>query len=145
MAGDTLRIIRDHPYRGTGFGTFALATPGYTSWYTEYVIDKAHNDYLQLLSEVGLVGFCFAVFWLVGFFRSVLLMVRDSSLPFSTLRLGAFCGCLALLIHSLVDFNLQIPANAIYFSVLAALATRGDIGRVSQVQAHDARRSSGRG
>jgi O-antigen ligase len=129
MARDTLEIIRDHPFTGTGLGTFHIAIPLYTTWYSNFTIDKAHNDYLQLLSEVGLIGFAFVVLGIVGLFRSVLVMVKDKTQPFSPLRLGAFCGCLAILIHSLVDFNLQIPANATYFSVLAALATRQLHGR----------------
>jgi O-antigen ligase len=124
IAGATLRIIQDHPYTGTGLGTFALLSPMYVSWPTNELFDKAHNDYLQLLSEVGLIGFSFVVIWIVALFRSLVSIVRDDSQHSSLLPLGAFCGCFAILIHSFVDFNLQIPANAIYFAVLAALATR---------------------
>jgi len=124
IAGATLRIIQDHPYTGTGLGTFALLSPMYVSWPTSFLFDKAHNDYLQLLSDVGLIGFSFVVIWIVALVHSLVSMVRDDSHHSSILRVGAFCGCFAILIHSFVDFNLQIPANAIYFAVLAALATR---------------------
>jgi len=124
IAGATLRIIQDHPYTGTGLGTFALLSPMYVSWPTNELFDKAHNDYLQLLSEVGLIGFSFVVIWIVALFRSLVSIVRDDSQHSSVLPLGAFCGCFAILIHSFVDFNLQIPANAIYFAALAGLATR---------------------
>ena len=126
VSKDTLRIIHDHPFTGTGLGTFPLAIPAYLSSYTGLEWDKTHDDYVQLLSEVGLIGFAFAVWWIVGLFHSVLTRVRDQTKPLSTLRLGAFCGCFSLLIHSFVDFNLQIPANAMFFVVLAALATRPD-------------------
>ncbi len=126
IAKDTARIIHDHPFTGIGLGTFPLAIPAYLSSYTDLQWDKAHDDYVQLLSEVGLIGFAFAVSWIVGLFHSVLTRVRDHTVPLSTLRLGAFCGCFSLLIHSFVDFNLQIPANAMFFAVLAALATRQD-------------------
>ncbi len=129
VAKDSLAIIRDHPFTGTGLGTFALAFPRYQSWYTGLRFDKAHNDYLQLLIEVGLVGIAPAVVWVTGLFRSVLRMLRDKSNPFSPLRLAAFSGCFGILVHSLVDFNLQIPANALYFAVLAGIATREDINR----------------
>jgi O-antigen ligase len=124
IAGATLRIIQDHPYTGTGLGTFALLSPMYVSWPTNTLFDKAHNDYLQLLSEVGLIGFSFVVIWIVALFRSLVSMVQDDSQPPSILRIGAFCGCFAILIHSFVDFNLQVPANAIFFATLAGLATR---------------------
>jgi len=126
VAKDTARIVQEHPFTGTGLGTFPLAIPKHLSFYTDLSWDKTHNDYMQLLSEVGLMGFGFAVWWIVGLFRSVLRRVGDHTVPLSTLRLGAFCGCFSLLIHSFVDFNLQIPANALYFAVLAALATRPD-------------------
>jgi O-antigen ligase len=124
IAKDTLQLIQEHPYMGTGLGTFALAIPPYLSWSQKVSWDKTHNDYLQLLSEVGLGGFAFAVCWILGLFHSVLARVRDKTESMSPMRLGAFCGCVSLLIHSLVDFNLQIPANALFFTVLAALATR---------------------
>jgi O-antigen ligase len=122
IAKDTLQLIQDHPFLGTGLGTYPLAVPSYVSHYFPREWDKAHNDYLQLLAEVGLVGFSLAVWWLVAFGRSLAAALRSKST--SPVRLGAYCGCLALLVHSFGDFNLQIPANAILFTVLAALATR---------------------
>jgi O-antigen ligase len=127
IAAATLRIIQDHHYTGTGLGTFALLSPMYVSWPTNTLFDKAHNDYLQLLSEVGLIGFSFVVIWIVALFRSLASTVQDDSQPPSILRIGAFCGCFAILIHSFVDFNLQVPANAIYFATLAGLTMRCDI------------------
>ena len=134
IAGDTLQLIRDHPFSGTGLGTYALAIPRYISHYTSLTWDKAHNDYLQLLSEVGLAGFSFAVWWIVGFFRRAVKTARNESHPLWAVRIGAFCGCLAVLFHSLVDFNLQIPANALFFVVLAALVTRADAPRPGEVR-----------
>ncbi len=122
VARDTLRIIRDHPLAGTGLGTFSLVFPRYLSFYSRWTWDKAHNDYLQLVAETGLVGLGFAVWWLASFF--ILFRRNLRADPSPELRLGAFCGCVAMLVHSLVDFNLQIPANALYFIVLAVLSTR---------------------
>lgn len=124
MARDTLSIVQEHPYTGTGLGTFALAGPIYMSFYSEYIFDKAHNDYLQLLSEVGLIGFFFAVWWMVAFVRIFLKSAREKSRRISAFRTAAFCGCISILVHSTVDFNLQIPANALFFAVLAALVIR---------------------
>jgi len=126
VAKDTLQIIREHPYTGTGLGTFSVVFPRYFSRYTGLTFDKAHNDYVELLAGVGLAGFTFVIWWIVALFRSVSQTLRIPSSPASPLKIGAFCGCFSLLIHSFVDFNLQIPANAICFVVLAALVTRGD-------------------
>lgn len=122
IAHDTVRMIGAHLVAGTGLGTYALAIPRYLSFYTRWSWDKAHNDYLQLAAETGVVGAALALAWLAGFVRAFRARWRDSRAP--SLALGAFCGCVAILVHSLADFNLQIPANALLFTVLAALATR---------------------
>jgi len=124
IARDTLSIVQEHPYMGTGLGTFALVSPIYMSFYRKYLFDKAHNDYLQLLSEVGLIGFFFAVWWIVGLVRIFFKIAREKSRRISAFRTAAFCGCISILVHSTVDFNLQIPANALFFAVLAALVIR---------------------
>jgi O-antigen ligase len=123
LAKDTLRMIRDHPLTGTGLGTYPLIIPQYLSWYTDVGWDKAHNDYLQLAAETGVTGLVLALWWIASFFRRMLREIARRR-PLPPLQVGAACGCLALLFHSMVDFNLQITANALFFAVLAALAVR---------------------
>lgn len=121
---DTLNIVHNYPFTGTGLGTFQLINPSYVSWYHQLVWSQTHNDYLQLLAETGLIGFAFAVWWVVAFVRKFVLSVRDREHPISVIRLGAYCGCVGILIHSFVDFNLQIPANALYLTFLVAMLSR---------------------
>lgn len=119
---DSLAAIRQHLWIGTGFGTFAViyprfkSTPGTLQW------REAHNDYLQLLFETGVVGFLLMGWFLLRLVRHVLplLYARD---PDFGITLGASLGCFGILLHSLVDFNMQIPANAMLFFVLCALLT----------------------
>jgi O-antigen ligase len=124
VARDSLHIIRDHPWLGTGLGSFEAVYPGYRSFPTDFVWDHAHNDYLEAIAETGLAG---AVLIAAGLILFLTLAFRnlDERLrtPSGWIELGAALGCIGLLIHSLSDFNLHIPANAAWFAVCAAVAT----------------------
>jgi O-antigen ligase len=123
MAGDALRMWRDHPVLGVGLGDFETAYPRYQSFPSDLWVDHAHNDYVQALAETGLVGALLILSALALFLR---LAFRDWGHPFrssaSWIRSGAALGCCGMLIHSLWDFNLHIPANAAWFAVLAGIA-----------------------
>ncbi|MCW5201229.1 O-antigen ligase family protein, partial [Desulfobulbus sp. F4] len=119
---DTLRIIADFPVVGTGFGTFFDVFPKYKTLPDELIYDHAHNDYLELLSDSGLIGFLLAA-WFVG---SVLkqglrqLVSRHDRLAVLS-TIGAFSGTAGLLFFSLTDFNLHNWANGLYFFFLCGL------------------------
>ena len=127
MAFDALRMWRDHALLGVGLGDFETAYPRYQSFPSDMWIDHAHNDYAEAAAETGLVGSLLILSALALFLR---LAFRDCrrSLRFHPgwIRLGAAIGCCGMLVHSLWDFNLHIPANAAWFAVLAGLATTRD-------------------
>jgi O-antigen ligase len=86
-------------------------------------INEAHNDYAQLLVETGLLGFLLMLWFLSCLYRRGLPTSRRWEFKWDgALSLAALLGCTGILFHSFVDFNLQIPANAAFFYVLAALA-----------------------
>ena len=124
---DVLLIIKDFPLFGTGLGTFGYIYPLYkVSILKPIVYVYSHNDYLQILAETGLVGFLSLMFALALFvFSSIRSLVRLSTeqhyLRFFLL-LGALTGIFSILIHSFVDFNLQIPSNGLYFAFLIGLS-----------------------
>ena len=124
MAGDGLRMWRDHPVLGVGLGDFETAYPRYQSFPSDLWIDHAHNDYVEAAAETGLVGAALILAALALFFY---LAFRNVTHLFGSnagwVRLGAAIGCCGLLVHSLGDFNLHIPANAAWFAVLAGIAT----------------------
>jgi O-antigen ligase len=124
MTVDSLRMWRDHPVLGVGLGDFATAYPRYQSFAEDWWIDHAHDDYAEALAETGLVGGLLILLALGLFLR---LAFRDWSHSFrsqaSWIRLGAAVGCCGMLVHSFLDFNLHIPANAAWFAVLAGIAT----------------------
>ncbi len=123
---DSLRMVRERPIFGWGLGTFPIVYPSFRSFFTNLWVNEAHNDFVQTLVETGIAGFICAIAFLV-------LLCREASRKFSQWRsdirssmaLAAFIGCFGLLIHGVVDFNLQIPANAAFFYALAAIATAG--------------------
>jgi len=124
MRQDTWHIFRDHPWTGTGLGTLQMVFPAYETLYDGRIVNHSHNDYLEALAETGLAGgLCCA--WFVGalFFHSLRrLLVYDK--PFAAaLHLSGLVACTGFLVHSLVDFNLHIPANALLFLLMAYLAT----------------------
>jgi O-antigen ligase len=124
MRADTWRLFLDHPVMGTGLGTFEMVFPPYDSLYDGKVVNHAHNDYLEALSETGVVGgLCCALFLGVLLINAMKGLAEPGS-PFGVvLNLSGFIACVGILVHSLVDFNLHIPANALLFFVSAHMAT----------------------
>jgi O-antigen ligase len=120
---DSLDMFGQRPILGWGLGTFETVYPQFRSFYTDLLVDKAHNDYLQLLAETGVVGFAIMIWFLVAGFRAVWPKIRQwPSNVNGSVALVAVVGISGILVHSLVDFNLEIPANALLFYVLCAVA-----------------------
>lgn len=123
---DTWRIIESHPWTGTGLGTLQSVFPRHESYYDGFVVDHAHNDYLELLAETGLIGgLCMLGFVGLLLWQGLRNLRRANDPGSQSLYSGALVGCIGLLIHSMVDFNLHIPSNALLFLLLAAIATSG--------------------
>jgi len=134
----TVDIIKNHPLVGTGLGAFGVVYTGYDSRNGMYRLEQAHNDYLQVLSDGGVVGAVLGLFFVVGLFRMGFAR-RESRDDFRRgVATGALAGCFAVLIHSFFDFTLHTPANALLFLVLAALATMN--GRVEDVHSRRKKR-----
>jgi O-antigen ligase len=125
MDKDTWRIFQDHPLMGTGLGTLIAVYPRYESFYNGTTVDHAHNDFLELLADTGLVGgVCGALFIGLLFRRGLANFQVAAGGSARALVAGPLVGCAGMLLHSFVDFNLHIPSNALIFLLLASLATR---------------------
>ena len=118
---DAITIVRDHPWLGTGGGTFYLVYMAYQpNW--EGFYNHAHNDYLEIAADTGLVGLALLLAITLLSLRSAIRLMRNRSHP--VLRSAGFAtvmGITAMALHALVDFNLHIPAYALTFCVLLAL------------------------
>ena len=110
----TLRMIADHPWFGTGLGTFVWSFPAYRSANMSMwgVWDQAHNTPLELAADLGLpLAGLIVLAWLIVLgvlIRGVLIRRRDLIVP-----VGALAVAIIGLTHSLIDFSLQIPGYAI--------------------------------
>ena len=123
MRQGTWQLFLDHPLLGTGLGTFEIVFPPYDSVFDGKIANHAHNDYLEVLAETGMVGgLCCLWFLWVVLLQSLKGMAELGESFGSALNLAGLVACSGILVHSLVDFNLRIPANALLFFVSAHLA-----------------------
>jgi O-antigen ligase len=120
---DSLVIIKEHPF-GTGLATFkqVFSVFNISSFSTPHY---AHNDYLQLLVETGWIGFVtlvsgFYIFLVRSFRRVKQIKLQDDPFRFF-MAIGALSGLVSIAFHSFFDFNLQIPANCVYFVMLLGI------------------------
>ncbi len=129
----TVRMWQDNFWWGVGPGHFDYRFREYRPDLVQVRPDRAHNEYLNALADWGVVGtaivaLAVAVLW-AGMFktwRHVHRAERDFGTKLTNkfaFVLGASLGLVALTIHSVVDFNLHIPANAILAITLMALLT----------------------
>jgi O-antigen ligase len=124
MATGTLRMAEHRPILGWGLGTFEFVFPKYQGFYSIYVADHAHNDFLEWLAETGVIGFGLALWFIVRLLQAGSSHARHWQLSRTyTLRTACFLGCVGLLAHGLVDFNLHIPANSALFFALCGAAS----------------------
>ena len=123
VAAYTLDMWKDYPVFGSGLGSFPVVIPRYSGDGTAVAYTHAHNDYLEFGAEAGAIGLSLLGLMVLLSFAAALraqYLRRDPLMR--GLSFAAMMGILALMIHSAVDFNLQIPANALAFMLLLALA-----------------------
>jgi O-antigen ligase len=120
---NTVSMVRDFPLFGTGLGTFVSAYPAYeTRGVPERLLVHAHNDYLEYLSELGLVGMALLLGGILYLTVRAYLAWRERRNPEAKgLALGGIVSLAGMGLHTLTDFNLHIPANTLLFTVVLAL------------------------
>lgn len=116
-------LIQDYPLLGTGAGTYEWIFPLYkTPDLGGVIYEHAHNDYLELLINHGVVGFFLLgapLLLILGHILKALKNRRD--LLLCSVLFGVICGIFSMLIHALVDFNFHIPANTAIFWCLLGM------------------------
>ncbi len=117
----TLSIIKSNLPFGIGIGAYSVAYPLYDTFNGAARVEQAHNDYLQVLADAGIVGLLIGGFFLFTLFRRGLENIKTSNMLRRGVAVGAFAGCFAILVHSLFDFVLHITAIAVLFITLIAL------------------------
>ena len=120
---NTFQIFKDFPIFGSGLGAFIQVFPMYRSFHILGLVTHSENDFLQLLSEVGILGtgLLAALFFFLLFKAYSGIRVLSRREPARYIGLGGLVGILALMFHSLVERNIQVPANAFLYTVLWAI------------------------
>jgi O-antigen ligase len=119
----TLKMFAAHPILGVGLGGYWIGITAYHDASGLMTPQEAHNDYLELLSSGGVIGFALGVWFVVAVFRRMQENLLGDTGYMRAVRLGAILGIVGVAAHSLVDFGLHILVNAVVFLTLIMLAT----------------------
>ena len=148
---DSLAMWRARPILGWGLGAFPTVYPQFRSFYDDVPIHEAHNDYLQLLTETGVIGGAIALWFLIALFRRGWRKLgRSRTASDKAATMAALVAVSGILVHSISDFNLHIPANAALFFVMCAIAIapvaeRAEAAGEKGLRSHDQDSSSAPG
>jgi O-antigen ligase len=121
---DTWTMIKANPVLGVGIGGFETAYPQYSHSDGALIVGQAHNDYLQVLADAGLLGGLLALWFLALIFREIFRGIKSRDALLSAIAQGSGAGIFAILVHSIFDFNLQLPSNALLFLLLVAVLSQ---------------------
>jgi O-antigen ligase len=118
----SLQLVRERPWFGHGGGSYYAGFPAIKPVGFPHLWDHAHNDYVEVAADTGLVGLGLLLALAAGSLWRALHLLRDSQ-PRLNRGLGTatLMALLCMGLHSVVDFNMQIPSNAMTLVVLMAL------------------------
>ncbi|HEX4945064.1 MAG TPA: O-antigen ligase family protein [Blastocatellia bacterium] len=119
----TLQMVKDHPLLGVGLGAYQYAYTRYDQGSGVSRVEQAHNDYLQIIADTGVIGGLVMLAFLALLFVRSFKAMQTRDLLQRSITLGALAGCFGIAVHSFVEFNLQVTTNAQLFLALAVLAT----------------------
>ena len=121
---DSVSLSRDFPLLGTGFGTFMYVYPRYQSAGTKLFFSHAENDYIETLTDSGVIGLALVLSMVCVFFYVNIKrwLVRHDSFV-KCVTLGGLASCVAITVHGLTDFNMRIPANMLSIVIIAGVTS----------------------
>jgi len=122
----TLKLIRARPITGIGFGAFFLAYPQFQIGSGRIRVEQAHNDYLDLVANGGVVALGLAIWFVVMIIGRARTALGSHDAYRRAAALGAVAGMLGVASHSVVDFGLQVTGIAVVLGCLVTIATAGD-------------------
>lgn len=117
----TLKMIASNLPLGSGLGAYGQAFTPFDTLSGTHRVEQAHNDYLQVLADAGVVGLVIGALFLFWFFRQGIRNTREKNRFRRGVAVGAFAGCFAILIHSVFDFVLHITAISVTFLTLMSM------------------------
>ena len=113
---DSIYYFKDFPIFGSGLGTFENVFPKYKSFSPQLIYLYAHNDYIQALTECGALGFLIILWGIITFSNTIFRYIKKEPITICLVT-----SVVAIGIHSLFDFNLHIPANAVILFIIIGL------------------------
>jgi len=117
----SLDVIKNHPLFGAGLGAFPQAYTAFDTLNGMERVEQAHNDYLQILADAGIVGLIIGAFFVFWLFRDGLRHIKTHNTLRRGAAVGALAGCFAIFVHSIFDFVLHTTAISMMFLTLCAL------------------------
>ncbi|MDD2689678.1 MAG: O-antigen ligase family protein, partial [Candidatus Omnitrophica bacterium] len=122
---DSLKIIKDFPLWGIGFGALGEIFQKYRSIRIPESFSFSHNEPAQLMAETGIPGFFLIFLFLFFYIKKILaLFFRRHNVRVIYITLGCLIGLFSITLHSLFDFVFHVPANALLFCIILALIFR---------------------
>jgi len=120
---DTAKLIKDYPLFGCGMGSYQSCFSRYKIVAPMNIVDYAHNDYLQVLAEAGVLAFAAGLLFVLRVFqRAVRGILYAHSIDERNVAIACVASMTAMLLHSFVDFNMYVPANALVFAWVTGIA-----------------------
>lgn len=137
----TWNLIKHNSWTGVGFGTYFLAIPQYQSDAGRVRLEQAHNDYLDLAANGGVVAVILAALFAVVVARRARSSLRSSDPYRRAVALGAMASIVSVAVHSLVDFGLQVTGIAVVFAAVVVILIADEVEsvRVSRSSSIDRR------
>jgi O-antigen ligase len=130
-----LSIWKEHPILGVGMEGFGKAYMQFDDSNGIFRVERAHNDYLQMLTDGGLIGFALLLWFCFEFFSQGIKQIKTSDDAETRLLLiGCLAGITGILVHSFFDFPLRTEANAYFFLLVLSLLLTSGRKRLSKKQ-----------
>ena len=116
----TWNAFKDFYLTGSGLGTFINIFPLYPPKDMGVIYDHAHNDYLEFILETGIIGTVLLFLFIFFFIRCM----AKGKWWWETgiIRMSILSSITTMVVHSIFDFNLHIPSNALMFSAICGMA-----------------------
>jgi len=136
----TLSVIKTYPFFGTGLGGYSVAYTNFDTTNGAMRVEQAHNDYLQIMTDAGVIGLIIAAFFIFQLFRTGLKNIKTAHTFNRGIAVGALAGCFAIVVHSLFDFVLHTTAVTYLFITLVALVVVSGSKFIDDETGHSQRR-----
>ncbi|MDQ3799966.1 MAG: O-antigen ligase family protein [Acidobacteriota bacterium] len=117
----TFDVIKNNLLFGAGLGAFPQVYTAFDTLNGTERVEQAHNDYLQILADAGIVGLIIGAFFVFWLFRDGLRNIKTHNTFRRGVAVGALAGCFAVFVHSIFDFVLHTTAISMMFLTLCAL------------------------